>query len=147
MKNLSDLIPTEHTALGLAGAAVGAGASLWLGTPLVVRALLAVSALDVAAGTAGAWASGEWDSAVARKGLVRKLLMWLIVAAVAVVSPAIPGELPLVPAIAGFYCCVELGSVVEGAAKAGVPVPRFLKDAMAKVRTALDAGLPEAPRA
>jgi toxin secretion/phage lysis holin len=103
--------------------------------PEAVLALVLLMGLDVATGIISAAIRGKLSSEASWHGLKRKVLTLLMVATAAVIERYLDLDLPvsLTAAIALFYCAHEGLSIVENVAEAGVPVPRALRDALARL--------------
>lgn len=111
--------------------AAGAVAALWGGLEAMVQLLIALMILDIATGLLAGYISKELSSDVSFRGMAKKAIALLLVAGGQLLEPTV--GLPLSEAIAGFYAMHELLSVLENAARAGLPVPQILKDALAKL--------------
>lgn len=104
---------------------------------------------DYLTGSAAALAAGDWDSAIARQGLWHKLGSIAAVLVAAMLDVAIGVILPqlgleytytiLTPVVCTWYLLTELGSMIENIDKLGAPVPGFLRDAIKKVRSKVEA--------
>lgn len=123
-----------------------AAAGFWGGLIPMVQLLLLIMALDVLSGVMVAGAQGQLSSKVSFVGISRKVLALLLVALAAAIAAQVPevlrpeltlGGLNVVvsldAAVAGFYCYHEGLSVLENATEAKLPVPGFLKEALAKL--------------
>jgi len=64
--------------------------------------------------------------------MVRKTMMWLIVGVAAAVDP-LSTDLPETKLTAMFFCVMEGLSILENAGRAGVPIPRVLREALIKI--------------
>lgn len=130
----------------VAGLIVATVASIWGQAGLMLQALLLMMALDIFSGWVAAWGRQELDSNVGWIGLRKKLLMLSVVAAAVIIQPTLAystgTNIPLAEFSAGFLCAVEALSVVENAGRAGVPIPRVLRDALARLRDTADGGDP-----
>ena len=116
--------------LGLVGTGV---AAVWGSIGVLVQVLLILMAIDFATGLIAAWMARELDSWVGWRGLGRKMLTLGVVACAAIVEPVV-GGIPVAQAVAGFYAMTEVLSVIENAARSGVPIPKILRDALVKAR-------------
>lgn len=114
--------------LGAAGAVVAR-------LPEAVIALILLMFLDIASGFIAAGIHKKLSSAVSWQGIGRKTLVLLTVATAAVIERYLDLDLPVsfTTAIALFYCAHEGLSILENVAKAGVPIPRALRDALARL--------------
>lgn len=94
--------------------------------------LLAVMLIDILTGVAVAWQRHDIRSAKLRDGLAKKLISLLLVILAAVLEPQFTPLLPfpfdLSDAAAYAFTLAELVSVVENAARGGVPVPQGILD-------------------
>jgi toxin secretion/phage lysis holin len=112
---------------------VGAvAAAVWLTFEPAVQLLLILMVLDVASGTVAGVTARNLSSETAFAGLAKKALILILVAGAAALQPQ-SGVSFLASAVAGFYATHEALSVIENAAKAGVPIPRVLRDALTRV--------------
>jgi len=133
---------------GLAVVALGAW---WVGLGVVLQVLLVLMGLDLATGMAAAFVARNLDSGVGWRGVVRKALTLAVVAVGNSIEPLIasglgsPGlNIPLGEAVCLYFAAVESLSVCENAVRAGVPVPRVLRDALVKLK-AVGGDEPPAP--
>ncbi|MCS7256464.1 MAG: phage holin family protein [Thermomicrobium sp.] len=120
----------------LAGQAVIAVIGAFLDrVPEAVVALWLLMLIDILTGMIAAGIRGDLSSEASWRGMGRKAVTLLIVAAAWVIERHIDLDLPvsLASAIALFYCAQEGLSIVENAAEAGVPVPQLLRDALARI--------------
>ncbi|MBO9308120.1 phage holin family protein [Thermomicrobium sp.] len=104
--------------------------------PEAVTALVLLMAIDIATGVISAGIRGKLSSEASWHGLKRKVLTLLMVATAWVLERYLPVQLPVsfTTAIALFYCAHEGLSILENVAEAGVPVPRALRDALARLK-------------
>jgi toxin secretion/phage lysis holin len=113
---------------------IGAAIAGWFSNmPDVIRALLLVMAFDILAGAAVAIVKRELSPSAAWSGVGKKAVTLIVVSLTYVVSNMIAGvdlAAPIGQAVAGFYIYVEVVSVLQNAAVAGVPIPDFLKKAL-----------------
>lgn len=108
----------------------------WLGdVPSVVWGLCGFIALDIISGLTAAWIEKNISSDVSLRGMARKGLMLLLVAAAALAAAVLPVEVPLCSMVAGAFCVTELISIVENLGRAGVPIPKSFVDALEKLKT------------
>lgn len=122
-----------RVSLGIVGAAIGA---IWGDLGVSIQVLLFLMAADYAAAVLLALIEGTWSRDVALRGLARKVLVLIVVASAAAVSPIL-ADAPTGPAAASGYAIVECLSVLKHARRAGIPVPKALLDAAEKMRAAL----------
>jgi len=105
--------------------AIGAAVALWWGDlPALIKLLLLLQWADVTAGTIEAWSRNKLNSRALRQGLARKVVVLLIVLVCHALEDAwLHG---IGSAVAGWYVAYELLSLLEHAARMGVPIPAFL---------------------
>lgn len=111
----------------------------------VLLAYFVAIVTDYLTGTVAAYINGEWKSSKSRKGLLKKLLM-LAVLVIPLIMDALMGiftkkRIPewtfrglFLPLTTAWYIFTELGSIVENIGKLGLPVPAFLKKAIASFK-------------
>lgn len=74
---------------------------------------------------------GKLSSQVGFRGIIRKLLIFVLVAAAHLVDLAIGWNMHIIrDAIVFFYIANEFISIVENAGRAGVPIPAVLRKAI-----------------
>ena len=106
--------------------------------------LIALVTLDILTGIAAAGAAGKIESSVARKGVWGKVAMLGAVAGGYIltflmkVQPVAFGPITLDfnmgTAMCGFWAMVEMISIIENAGRAGTPLPKWLKEWMARLK-------------
>lgn len=118
--------------LGIAVAFVGA---VFVNLPEIYQVLLVFMAVDMVSGIIRAAQQKELTSAIAWNGVMKKTGEGLLVATAAylqqVVAPI--GAVPLPEALSLFYIYTEGLSILENFAAVGVPIPDFLKSALAEL--------------
>lgn len=124
-----DVLKWAKTLIALA---IAAGAAFWTGLPFILQLLVYIMALDILSGVIAAFVSKELSSDVSFRGLAKKAMILLMVALAQLLGQAI-GVAQLAVAVAAFYCVHEALSILENAAKAGLPIPDILRDALAKL--------------
>ena len=108
--------------------------SLFLGGwDALLRALLIVMVIDIMTGLLIAFREKALSSAVGFRGISKKALILLIVGLSHVLDESIGGG-ALRGAVLGFYISNEGLSVLENAARLGLPVPEKLKNALTQLR-------------
>lgn len=98
-----------------------------------MTALGIVMILDWISGLARAWQQEGWSSARCRAGIIKKVLCWVVVALAYQVDCVVQAPFPLRDGVAAFFTLSEGLSVLENSAAAGVPIPQFLRDALAQL--------------
>lgn len=109
------------------------------GWDVLAQALVALIALDVAAGLARAFAEKRLNSSIMRKGLIRKSGYFAAIALAVLIDHALFQAQPAFRTLVLSYLCVnEALSVLEHLAAIGVPLPAQLRRALEKLRKDLD---------
>jgi toxin secretion/phage lysis holin len=125
------------TALKWAG---GVLAGLWGRLPLLLQSLLVLMALDIASGLIAGYITRSLSSDVSWRGMAKKSLVLLLIAACEILQRTWNLGLPLASAVVGFYIVHEMISIVENTARAGLPMPRALTSALRKLRAQSEEG-------
>ncbi len=128
-------------AVGVAGALL---VGVWGSLEATVQVLLILMAVDILTGVLVAAQTGKVDSDKGWKGVTIKKAFPLLIIVAAHHSQSLLGGLDAGTYVAGFYCATEAISILENAARAGVPVPAFLQKAMARLHEQMD-GADEEP--
>ncbi len=111
--------------------AVGGAAAIWGGITPMIQLLLILMILDIATGLLAGFVTKELSSDVSFRGVAKKAIVLLVVAAAVFGEPTT--GLPLGQVVAGFYAAHELLSILENSGRAGLPVPTILQDALKKL--------------
>ena len=109
-------------------------AACWLtrflgGADILLKTLLVFMAADIATGLIAAFHEKKLSSAIGFKGISKKALILLLVGLAHMMDESIGGG-ALRGAVLGFYISNEGLSVLENAARLGLPVPQKLKGAL-----------------
>ena len=118
----------------------GVLASLWGRLPLLLQSLLVLMALDIASGLIAGYITRSLSSDVSWRGMAKKSLVLLLVAACEILQRTWNLGLPLASAVVGFYIVHEMISIVENTARAGLPMPKTLASALRKLRARTEEG-------
>ncbi len=97
----------------------------------MVQLLVILMAVDIITGIAAAFANKTICSEVSFKGIAKKSIALLLVGIANYMEYLV--QAPLGEAVAGFYAANEGVSIIENATEAGLPVPKILRDALAKL--------------
>lgn len=116
--------------------------SLWLGLHVMIQLLVYAIAFDIATGLIAGWIDRQISSEVGRRGVAKKTLILLAVAAAEIAGRhagmeiTVPwgGTWGLGAAVAGYYAVQEAISIAENLSRAGVPLPHFVVKALQKAR-------------
>jgi toxin secretion/phage lysis holin len=112
---------------------------VWAGLHPTWQALLTLNALDIVSGLIVAGMAGEISSAASFRGVGKKILMWIAVAAAETFSglPAATRladtSFPSGAVVAFFWCLTEVISIFENLGRGGVPLPETVVAALAKL--------------
>lgn len=109
-------------------------AGMWGGFHPLIQTLVVLIAIDFASGLIYAWSAGTVSSDASYKGMGKKAMMLLLVGAAHVYNATQPLGFDASTAVAGFFCTTELISIVENAGRIGLPIPKVLMDAIAKLQ-------------
>lgn len=90
--------------------------------------------IDIATGLLAAAIAKNVSSTTAYEGMVRKAIMLLLVGLGVILEPYAQ-EVPLGKMLALSFTIVEVLSIVENAARAGVPIPNALREFLVKLRS------------
>ena len=120
----------------LALAALGAWVGAFLGpADGLLAALIAMMPLDYLSGVLCAALERKLSSAVGFRGICKKALILMVVGVANILDTRVAGTgAALRGAVICFYLSNEALSLIENAAKAGLPIPGRLHDALAQLR-------------
>ena len=146
----------EHKIAAFKAGAAGEYADLsalwgWFGW--LVAAWVACMAIDYLTGSAAAMKGGAWSSQKAREGLWHKagcivavtisgvldFVIGLLLENIPAVTLPFEYTVLLCPLVVAWYILTELGSILENAGALGAPMPRFLRKAVAALKTGVEA--------
>ena len=120
--------------LAIAGAG-GIFAYLFGPWDALIIALVIFVVADYITGVAKAAMQGKLSSAVGFKGLLKKVMIFVLVMVGTVVDMAIPAANHAIrAAVIMFYIANEGLSILENAGQLGLPLPKALKNALEKIK-------------
>lgn len=120
---------------GAIAALGGAAAYLWGPWDALINALIALVALDYVTGVICAAANKRLSSEIGFKGLIKKALIFALVAVAGVADKVIPATNQAIrAAVILFYIANEAISILENVAELGLPVPEKLKAVLIKTK-------------
>jgi len=124
----------EFTLLVKSGvAAVGGFIAYWLGgIDQLLTALLVMAVLDYSTGLLAAWQSKTLSSQIGFKGIIKKI-MTLAVVVLAYTVEGLAG-VPLREITIMFFVVNEALSILENAAKTGLPIPKKLQEVLQQLK-------------
>lgn len=103
------------------------------GYDAMLKALIALVILDYITGILKGIATKTLSSSVGFKGLIRKIIIFIIVATAVIIQGVIGDSIPLRDITIVFYICNESISLLENGAEF-VPLPKKLKDTLIQIR-------------
>lgn len=103
------------------------------GNDVILRALIALVILDYITGVLKAIVTKTLSSAVGFKGLIRKIVIFIVVATAVIVQNVLGNAIPLREIVIIFFVCNEGISLLENASEF-VPIPDKLKDTLIQLR-------------
>lgn len=133
---MDNVLKYLKTAIAVAGAAFTAFLGGW---DIMLRVLVLFVAIDYVVGVTAAWFEKKLSSETGAKGIIKKFLLFVIVALAFQVDRAIGQEIFRSLAI-WFYLANEALSIIENAGRCGVPIPAFLRTALEQMKQKADEG-------
>jgi len=125
-------LPTAFR-LGLAGLGT-MGVYLFGGWDAILKALIALVAIDFVTGVLAAYTERKLNSDVGYMGIIRKVCIFLMVAVAQIIDTSSGlGEPLLRTAVIMFFIANEALSAIENMGRMGVPLPEPLKAALEKL--------------
>lgn len=112
-------------------ASIGTGIVYLLGGfDVAIQCLLIAIVLDYLSGVTKAFITKELSSSIGFKGIVKKVALLLVVM-LSVLIDRVTGESGAIRTLVIYYFVANEGlSIVENLAKAGLPIPKVIKDAL-----------------
>ena len=116
-------------------AAVGSAAAYFLGGwDLMLKILVTLTVLDFLTGVLAAIYNKCLSSEIGSKGIVRKIGIYIIVAVAYLLDTLMNTNNVIRGAAIGFYISIEGLSIVENWSRMELPLPKAVKDALAKLK-------------
>ena len=103
------------------------------GWDVILKALVALVVLDYVTGILKAIYTKTLSSAIGFKGLIRKTLIFVVVATAVVVESIIGDTIPIREIVIIFFVCNEGISLLENASQF-IPIPDKLKETLIQLR-------------
>ena len=128
------LFNTASVVFGLVGGFICQALGGW---DVILKALVALVILDYVTGVLKALSTKTLSSAVGFKGLIKKTVIFIVVATAVIIQSVIGEAVPLREITIIFFLCNEGISLLENAAEF-VPIPEKLKDALIQLREKSD---------
>jgi len=134
------IAPPTDAARAKAATLAAVAAGLWGGFHPLIQTLVVLILLDFASGLLYAWGTGTVSSDASYKGMTKKAMMLLLVGAASTYNATQSLGFDAAAAVAGFFCATEFISITENAGRLGVPLPKVLTAAIAKLRDQMEGG-------
>lgn len=100
----------------------------------ILRALIALVILDYLTGVCVAIHNQKLSSAIGSKGITKKVMIFVLISLSNIVDQCfLQGSNSLGNVTTLFYCANETISIVENAAKIGIPIPQKLRKIFASI--------------
>lgn len=103
------------------------------GWDVILKALVTLVILDYITGVLKAIYTKRLSSAIGFKGLIRKIIVFIVVATAFIVQHVIGDAIPLRDIVIIFFICNEGISLLENASEF-IPVPEKLKETLIQLR-------------
>lgn len=103
------------------------------GNDVILRALIALVILDYITGVLKAIVTKTLSSAIGFRGLIRKIVIFIVVATAVIIQGVLGDSVPLREIVIIFFICNEGISLLENASEF-VPIPKKLKDTLIQLR-------------
>lgn len=101
---------------------------------------MALMVIDILSGFINAWAKGDVKSCIMRQGLAKKFGEIVVLVIARIVALGFNGSDAFVYFCSIYVCLMEALSIVENLNKLGVPIPKWIKNALAKAANKADEG-------
>ena len=127
----------ENPTLKTISAAIGASVGYFIGgVDAMMKALLLFMALDYVTGVFVAILQKKLSSAIGFRGILKKIMILLLAGMSHIVDKHVIGSGDAIrSAVLCFYICNEGISILENAARIGIPIPPPLKTALMQNET------------
>lgn len=130
MGNIEKLFNWISLLIGIAG---GVLAHYMGGWDILLRTILFLAVCDYVTGCIKAIYMKRLSSEIGFKGLLKKIVMFIVIAVSYIIQELIGGAIPLREVVIMFYIANEGISLLENAA-IFVPIPERLKDVLLQIR-------------
>lgn len=132
-------VPTSSAKAKLA-AVPGILFGYFLGFTPMVQTLVVLILLDFASGFICAWSTKSISSDASYRGMGKKAMMLILVGASHFYGRANDFGFDMSALVAGFFCATEFISISENAARIGLPIPRPMREVIAKLNEQVSEG-------
>ncbi|ATV35294.1 holin [Fusobacterium pseudoperiodonticum] len=108
---------------------------IWLigGFDTLIMVLLGLMLIDYVTGVYAGYKLKKLNSKRAYKGIEKKLWVLALLCGASLMHKLVP-DIGFRNLVGIFYCATELLSIIENAAKAGVPIPKKLRKALEQLK-------------
>ena len=127
---MSKLINTPSVIIAFVGGIISYGLGGW---DKLLKVLVALVILDYITGILKAIYNKELSSEVGYRGIIRKILIFVVVATAYIISKVFNDNVPLRDIAILFYASNEAISILENAAFF-IPIPKKIKELLAQLR-------------
>lgn len=120
--------------VSIVGGIVGGFLCQWLGGwDVIIKALVMLVVLDYVTGVLKASYTKTLSSEVGFKGLIRKIVIFIVIATAVIIQMVVGNVIPLREVTITFFLCNEGISLLENASEF-VPIPDKLKNTLIQLR-------------
>lgn len=130
MLEIGKLFNTISVVGGIAG---GFLCQMLGGWDVILKALLTLVILDYVTGLLKAIVNKTLSSEIGFRGLIRKIVIFIVVATAVIIQEVIGGAVPLREIVIIFFVCNEAISLLENASEF-VPIPEKLRETLIQLR-------------
>jgi toxin secretion/phage lysis holin len=108
---------------------------LWGGWTATLQTLVVLATFDYLSGVASAWVRKEVSSDIGRRGIAKKVGMFVVIAICNIIDQAVNSQPMLCAVATWWYIGNEAISVTENLGEIGVPIPERIKTALTALKT------------
>ena len=120
--------------ISIVGGVIGGFLAYWLGGwDALLKTIVCLAVLDYIAGCIKAIYNKQLSSEIGFKGLLKKIVMFIVIAVAYAIQGLMGGTVPLREVVIMFYIANEALSLLENAAEF-IPVPDKLKEVLLQLR-------------
>lgn len=120
--------------ISVAGGVIGGFLAYWLGGwDVLLKTIVFLAVLDYITGCIKAIYNKQLSSEIGFKGLLKKIVMFIVIAVSYAIQGLMGGKVPLREVVIMFYIANEALSLLENAAEF-IPVPDKLKEVLLQLR-------------
>ncbi len=120
--------------ISVIGGVIGGFLAYWLGGwDALLKTIVCLAVLDYITGWIKAFYNKQLSSEIGFKGLLKKIVMFIVIAVAYAIQGLMGGTVPLREVVIMFYIANEALSLLENAAEF-IPVPDKLKEVLLQLR-------------